>query len=158
MIYNWDVNSLALTRWHLVCPLCKGDKGKVTLDVCQRDSKVVSDTRDLLIGCKDCGEIATCRTLDFDFATPAGIPPLAHCEAIAALIQIWLYDNPPSVIQQLAALADRPDDLSELRTLVERYVDDPAKCDALEWCERFTPEIALSMIEELEILRANAPV
>ncbi len=96
---NIGFPSIAFARYHLECPLCKKDKG--TVSITEPDGEHIN------LECKTCGNLGTITEFAWDWATPSGITLRDHGRDAAELLTIWLHDNPPSAVTQLGAVARR---------------------------------------------------
>jgi len=99
---NMDFNSpaLATARWHMECPLCLKAKGSISF----KESIPASGTE---IICERCGLLGVSDYV-FDWAIPPGVTSVEHGQAASILFSMWLKDNPPDAVTQLAAVANRP--------------------------------------------------
>lgn len=95
--------ALASARWHMKCPLCKQAEGVLTFpEIKNKDGQAVGTK----LTCAKCGVLGK-APYTFDFACPTGITEIEHGKAAAILFAMWLVDNPPDVVQQLAAVHSR---------------------------------------------------
>ena len=103
---NWqEYGVVSFARYALECPLCNKAKGQV----------LITESRHPLLGgyggflhveCKTCGPLGQ-TDIEWDWACPAGTTLREHGQSAAEMLTVWLMDNPPQVVDQLASIARR---------------------------------------------------
>lgn len=98
---NADFVTVAHARYRLECPLCEKAKGQVMI--------TEPDGNHIKLECKTCGVLGTTE-FSWDWYCPAGVLVQDHGAAAAEVLAVWLFDNPPNPVTQLAAIARRAGD------------------------------------------------
>ena len=110
---NFNYGAAASARYHLECPICSLSKGEVKIE----ETASAAECR-LKLTCKTCGNLGT-TDFDLDFAVPSGISPSEHGKSIGEILTVWLKDNPPPAVDQLAAVGRKAVDEIEAGPITE---------------------------------------